>query len=115
MRKGESAKIRIKKKFAFGRPGEVEALRFPLGYSTSDADVERRHKITTKAVIYELTLVDFVVRQDMEANSKYYKQVWQRAAKNEYELPNTDLDEFVYSIKAFQGEMLPMPGEGKEI
>jgi hypothetical protein len=51
----------------------------------------------------------------MEANSKYYKQVWQRAAKNEYELPNTDLDEFVYSIKAFQGEMLPMPGEGKEI
>jgi FKBP-type peptidyl-prolyl cis-trans isomerase 2 len=59
---GESAKIRIKKKFAFGRPGEVEALRFPPGYSTSDADVERRQKITTKAVIYELTLVDFVVR-----------------------------------------------------
>ena len=38
MRKGESAKIRIKKKFAFGRPGEVDALRFPPGYSTSEAD-----------------------------------------------------------------------------
>jgi len=42
MRKGESAKIRIKKKFAFGRPGEVEALRFPPGYSESAADAERR-------------------------------------------------------------------------
>ena len=73
MRKGESAKIRIKKKFAFGRPGEVDALRFPPGYSTSEADSERRQKITSKAVIYEVTLVDFVVRQDMEANSKYYK------------------------------------------
>jgi FKBP-type peptidyl-prolyl cis-trans isomerase 2 len=73
MRKGESAKIRIKKKFAFGRPGEVDALRFPHGYSTSEADSERRQKITSKAVIYEVTLVDFVVRQDMEANSKYYK------------------------------------------
>lgn len=32
MRKGEKAKIRIKKKYAFGRPGEVDKLRFPLNY-----------------------------------------------------------------------------------
>ena len=29
MRKGETAKIRIKKKYAFGRPGEVDKLSFP--------------------------------------------------------------------------------------
>jgi len=50
----------------------------------------------------------------MEANGKYYKQVWRKARKNEYELPNTDLDELVYSIKCFQGEMLPVPADGEE-
>ena len=73
MRKGETSKVRIKKKFAFGRPGEVEALRFPPGFSTDPEDAERRQKLLTKAIIYEVTLVDFVIRQDMEANGKYYK------------------------------------------
>ena len=36
MRKNERAKIRVQKKFAFGRPGEVECLRFPRGYSTDE-------------------------------------------------------------------------------
>lgn len=38
MRKNETSKIRIKKKFGFGRPGEIEALKFPQGYSTDQAD-----------------------------------------------------------------------------
>jgi hypothetical protein len=42
MRKSETSKIRVKKKFAFGRPGEFEALRLPEGYSTKEADSERR-------------------------------------------------------------------------
>ena len=42
MRKGEVSKIRIKKKFAFGRPGEIEALRWPAGYSNDPADSARR-------------------------------------------------------------------------
>lgn len=73
MRKNETAKIRIKKKFAFGRPGEVEALRLPEGYSKATFDHDRNEKLMTKAVIYEVTMVDFIVRQDMEANGKYYK------------------------------------------
>jgi len=48
MRKGEKAKIRMKKKFAFGRPGEVDKLRFPKGFSTSEEDKERRGKLLTK-------------------------------------------------------------------
>jgi hypothetical protein len=38
--------------------------------------------------------------------------VWKRAAKNEYELPNADLDELIFSIKVFQGEMLSVYVEG---
>lgn len=40
MRKNEKAKIRIQKKFAFGRPGEIEALKFPTGFSTNTPEVE---------------------------------------------------------------------------
>ena len=101
MRKGETSKIRVKKKFAFGRPGEVEALKFPQGYSTKEVDSERRKKLLSKGVIYELTLVDFIVRRDMEANGNYYKQVWTKPKRNEYEFPNTDLDEVIYSLKCF--------------
>jgi len=36
MRLGEKAKIKIKKKFAFGRPGEVDKLDFPPEFSTGE-------------------------------------------------------------------------------
>ena len=73
MRKGERAKVRIKSKFAFGRPGEVEQLRFPAGYSSSEQDKERREKITSKGVIYDVTMLDWIERTDMEANSLIHK------------------------------------------
>ena len=38
MRKNERAKIRIQKKHGFGRPGEVDKLRFPRGFSLSEED-----------------------------------------------------------------------------
>ena len=88
MRKNEKSKIRIQKKYAFGRPGEVEALRFPPGFSESAEDAERRAKITTKAVIYEVTLIDWVERTDMDANTMLYKQTVKKASKKEFELPN---------------------------
>jgi hypothetical protein len=44
MRIGERAKIKIKKKFAFGRPGEIDKLKFP-----PNCDIE---KLKSKAVIY---------------------------------------------------------------
>ena len=49
MRVGERAKIRIKKKFAFGRPGEVDKLIWP-----AQANLE---KLKSKNVIYEVELV----------------------------------------------------------
>ena len=73
MRKNEKSKIRIQKKYAFGRPGEIDKMRFPPGFSLDEADAARRAKITSKAVIYEVTLVDCTERMDMEANMMLYK------------------------------------------
>merc|ERR1712060_450467 len=65
MRKGERAKIRIAKKHGFGRTGEIEVLRFPKGFSTSEEDAERRAKLTSKGVIYDCTMIDWIERMDM--------------------------------------------------
>ena len=73
MRKNEQSKIRIQKKFAFGRPGEVDKLRFPPGFSEEEKDKERRAKITSKAVIYEVTMLEMTERMDMDANTMMYK------------------------------------------
>jgi len=56
MRLGEKAKIKIKKKFAFGRPGEVDKLDFPHEFRQGD----RREKLVSKNVIYEVELLQFV-------------------------------------------------------
>ena len=102
MRKGERAKIRIQKKHGFGRIGEVDKLRFPRGFSESEEDAERRAKLTSKAVIYEVTLVDWVQRMDMEANGLMWKQTSVKPGKREYELPNEDFDEVVYNMRLWQ-------------
>lgn len=81
MRKNERAKIRIQKKHAFGRIGEVDKLKFPRGYSESEQDAERRAKMLSKAVIYEVTMVDWIERMDMEANGLMYKQIITKPSK----------------------------------
>jgi hypothetical protein len=71
MRLDEKAKIKIKKKFAFGRPGEVEKLDFPPEFKSG----ERREKLVSKNVIYEVELLQFVQRVDIEGFGKVFKQV----------------------------------------
>lgn len=63
MRVGEKSKIRIKKKFGFGRPGEVDKLQFP-----ATAGVEVVEKLKSKNVIYEVELIKMVQRIDVEGN-----------------------------------------------
>ncbi len=58
MRIGERAKIKIKKKFAFGRPGEIDKLKFP-----PNCDIE---KLKSKAVIYQVTLLKMIARTDID-------------------------------------------------
>ena len=102
MRKNERAKIRIAKKHGFGRTGELECLRFPRGFSTSEEDAERRTKLTTKGIIYDCTMVDWIERMDMEANGLMYKQTMVKPPKKEYELPNEQYDECMYSMRIWQ-------------
>ena len=71
MRLGEKAKIKIKKKFAYGRPGEVDKLDFPPEFASG----ERRQKLLTKNVIYEVELLQFVQRLDIEGFGKIFKQI----------------------------------------
>ena len=104
MRRNEVAKIRVQKKHAFGRIGEVDKLRFPKGYSTSEEDAERRAKLTSKAVIYEVTMLDWVERMDMEANGLMYKQIFEKATKKEFELPNEQFDEVTYHMRLWQSK-----------
>ena len=54
MRIGERAKIKIKKRFAFGRQGELDKLIFPKKCN--------REKITSKGVIYQVELLSLVAR-----------------------------------------------------
>ena len=69
MRKGERAKIRIKKKHGFGRANLVEILRFPKGFEEGT----NRERLMKEQIIYEVELVDFVERYDMEANGIFLK------------------------------------------
>jgi hypothetical protein len=75
MRVGEKAKLKIKRKYAFGRPGEVDKLRFPAAYSAG----ERREKLVSKNVIYEVELLQFIPRTDIDHNGSIFKQVLQQS------------------------------------
>jgi len=59
MRKGEVSKIKIKKKYGFGRKEKRELLLFPMGYSEEE-NKENYERITKKAIIYEVKLIDWI-------------------------------------------------------
>ena len=97
MREGERAKLKIKRKYAFGRPGEVDKLIFPAAYKEGD----RREKLTTKGVIYEVELVKFIQRRDIEHNGSVFKQTLIEPAKGEVEIP-CKLDDVEVKVACYQ-------------
>lgn len=96
MRKGEVAKIRIKKKHGFGRPLRQDELNFPKDYDEEGSENNKRLK--SEQIIYEVELVDFVARFDIEGNGDFLKYFDVRPDKNEWETP-TDCDEVRFDIK----------------
>ena len=88
MRKGEKAKIRIKKKHGFGRPLRQDELKFPPNYDEEGS--ENKKRLTSEQIIYEVELVDYVERFDIEGNGDFLKYYNIRADKNEWETP-TDM------------------------
>lgn len=83
MRKNETAKIRIKKKkYGYGRKLKTEELSFPAGYEVpketespeGQAQVERRKRLMTKGIIYEVKLLDWIERVDIEGDGNFIKK-----------------------------------------
>jgi FKBP-type peptidyl-prolyl cis-trans isomerase len=115
MRKNEKAKIRIKKKkHAFGRKLLQDKLRFPPGYEEpadheseeGKAQLEKRQRLLTKGVIYEVKLLDWVDRIDIEGDGNFLKTVLKKAEKKEWEKPS-DADEVQISVKLYHFEKDP--------
>jgi hypothetical protein len=79
MRKNEKAKIRIKKKkYAFGRKENVDKLKFPQGYEPSADGSEgsgQYKRLRSKGVIYEVKLLDWIDRMDIDGNGNFLKSI----------------------------------------
>ena len=93
MRKNESAKIRIKKKmYGYGRKENIDKLIFPPGL-----DEALRQRLVTKGLIYEVKLLDWVDRADIDGKGNFLKTVVKAAPKKEWELP-ADRDEVTFKV-----------------
>jgi hypothetical protein len=99
MRRGEKAKIRIKKKHGFGRPLRQDELNFPKDYDVEGS--ENKERLTSEQIIYEVELVDYIERFDIEGNGDFLKYYDVRAEKNEWETP-TDMDEVRFDVSVKQ-------------
>ena len=95
MRKNEKAKIKIKRKYGFGRKANIDKLRFPKGYD--EVDSENRKRLMTKGIIYEVKLLDWIERQDIEADGNFLKTFTRKAEKKEWETPK-EIDEIKVNI-----------------
>lgn len=99
MRKNEKAKIKIKKKYGFGRKEQVDKLRFPQGYEEEGSD--SRNRLISKGIIYEVQLLDWIERMDLEADGNFLKTTLVKGPKKEWEKP-TDRDEIIVNISVKQ-------------
>lgn len=98
MRKGEISKIKIKKKYGFGRKENVDKLKFPKGYE--EEGTENRNKLMSKGLIYEIQLVDWVERNDIDADGNFLKTFINKPSKKDWEKP-TDKDEVKLNIRMY--------------
>lgn len=71
MRKNEKAKLKIRKKYAFGRKENKEQLILPPGYQ--DSTSQEYQRLFTKGVIYEVILLDWIEQIDIEADGNFLK------------------------------------------
>lgn len=98
MRKNEKAKIKIKPKYGFGREDNGDKLKWPKGYE--ELESENRKKLTSKGIIYEVKLLDWIEREDLEADGNFLKTFIQKGEKKEWEKP-TEIDEITINLRLF--------------
>lgn len=76
-------------------------MRFPKGYEDPNSDNYKR--LTTKGIIYEVKLLDWVERVDIEADGMFLKTYIHKPDKKEWEKP-TDRDEIAISVRIYYEE-----------
>jgi hypothetical protein len=110
MRKNEKAKIRIKKKkYGFGRKENGDKLILPPGYEAPSENEseegkkqeEKHQRLFKKGIIYEVKLIDWVDRIDIDGDGNFLKTViTSPAGKKEWEKPS-ERDEVVINARLY--------------
>jgi FKBP-type peptidyl-prolyl cis-trans isomerase 2 len=100
MRKGEKAKVKIQKKYSFGRKELREKLIWPKGFEPPEENnaSENHTRLLEKGVIYEVELVDWTERVDVNGDSVFIKEIISKSAKKSYMKPK-EIDEVTIDIK----------------
>ena len=95
MRKGEKSKVMIKPKWAFRHKETRDLLRIPAGWNTE----EKTNILRKRRVYYEVKLLDWVVRHDLDADGMLMKTILKRGTG--YDRP-FDFDEITIDMKVYQ-------------
>ncbi len=69
----------------------------PTGY---EEEGDKRTRLMTKGIIYEVKLLDWVERVDIEADGNFLKTFINKPPKKHWEMPK-ERDEVCITIKAF--------------
>ena len=95
MRKGERAKIKIKKNYGFGTTLDPELLRIP----ESCKEEPMLSRLKKKSIIYEVTLQDWEIWDDLDHDDRVVKIVTKRA-KGSFDKPN-GIDLVTLNLKVY--------------
>jgi hypothetical protein len=69
-------------------------LKFPKGYSDDPEKIKQR--LISESVVYDVELVDFIERIDLEANGNFFKYFEIKPENKEWQCPS-DQDEIIFS------------------
>jgi len=108
MRKGEIAKIKIKKSYGFATTIDPEKLRVPKEWEEG----ESLKRLQTKGIIYEIELLDWDIRDDISMDGQLVKFVNKRS-KASMEKPD-GCDEVLIDIKVYQKDQTTVYFEKKD-
>ena len=97
MRRGEKALISIKPANGFGRAESIESgkLQYPKGWDTP----EGRATLAKRRLYYEVKLLDWSVRHDLDGDGLLIKNILNRGEG--YDRP-FDFDEICIDLKVYQ-------------
>lgn len=99
MRKGEKARVMIKPKWGYNCEKNRDIVFFPRGWT----DGEKKKMLQTRRVFFEVKLIDWIVRHDINGDGLLVKTVLQKGSGFERVTLN---DEIVIDLKIYQREVV---------